>query len=229
VIGDFFARRSLIDDNEWHHLALVIDDLRGVADWYVDGLLDSTALFVAGTFSYRGTSNLSVAASAGAAPLTQHFDLDDLRWVSSALSFADIAGSMWGEYSAASPLENGCTINGVMAQLSASARPRTSSTIDLELQQAEPLALAVIAIGLTAHQGGLFPLPLPGILEPSCTIGLFPELTLVAPTGAQGTAALPIAIPNEPLLWNVHAYAQALILGTRGVSSNVLDLNLKRD
>ncbi|MBK9385915.1 MAG: PKD domain-containing protein [Planctomycetes bacterium] len=228
LVGDFYAQTSLAADHAWHHVVLVVDDAAGRASWYIDGELDATVGFLATTFAYAGSANLSLGANAGATPLTAHYDLDDFRLISRAATLEDVAACSWGERASATTIDPACTVGGATAILSTSARPRTASTTSLLLSGAAPLAPAAFMIGLDPSLGGLLPMPLPGVLDPACTLGVLPAVSLPVATDQLGGAAQLVAIPDEPLAWGVHVYAQVLVIGAVGSSSNVLDLNLQK-
>src|SRR5690606_7168601 len=105
----------------WHHWALVVDDAAGTAQWYLNGVVDGSALtFTPNTFTFNA-GNLIIGGYGTTTTLfTRYFDMDDFRVYGSALTPTQILAAMQGENAAATTFGEACAGANGDPQISAS-------------------------------------------------------------------------------------------------------------
>ena len=214
----------------WQHWALVVDDVAGSAQWYLNGTPDGAAVtFPANTFSFDVDGHLWIGAYADSTNLiTRHYQLDDFRLYDRALTPTEVqAIATGGENPITTTFGDGCTGPTGVPTIGAGQGPpelgNTAFTIDcgnLEIGVPQVLNLAV----WTSEPG------LPVDLDPllpngsGCFAEIFPDLIGVSlPGNATGSYVLPI--PSDPTLAGFHIFAQVIAIGSEGAVSPALIVN----
>ena len=229
AIGDYTSATTVQGQfGVWQHIALVIDDAAGVAQWYIDGVADTNTLaFAPGTFAETQGTNFNVAwHQDNMLPYTQFYDMDDFRFYARALSAAEIMASMAQENPTTSTYDSACAGPGGNPLIGAVGVPRVPNPgFMLTLSSAEANVPATLAIGFQTHLGGVLPIPL-GVLGATCNLSLLPETFVSTATGA-GSVTFPAPIPGDASLRGAHIYAQYILLGSQGAVTSGLDINVQ--
>lgn len=205
----------------WQHVALRVDDTAGVAEWYNNGLPSGLQVaFTPGTFTYSSASAFYVGSTNGGSEFTDHYDMDDFRWYSTALAPNDIFASALAEVASSSPYDTTCGGN-----IGATGRPTLgNAAYTLDLTGAAASSPAAIAFGIEAHLGGLLPFPLGG----GCNLSVNPIIITATGTDPSGNASVLAPVPNDPSLAGGHIYTQfGVLTGGALVTSDALDSNIQ--
>ena len=223
--------------NQWTHLALRIDNTAGTADWYINGVLDGGAVFTPGAHSVQH-SPLWVGFDNGTQNYSLFYSMDDFRVYGRALSPAEIAAIAGSTEPAVTAIYgDGCPgAGGLVPTIAASGgAPAVGNPLfALELTDAEPGSLGVLALGASATQltAGGSPLPLPlgtfaAGFAPGCNleVGDLASTAFVFPTN--GAASLTLPIPNSAALSGLHFYGQWGLLGSVNAASQAIDISLQ--
>lgn len=217
----------------WQHVTLVVDDTAGQARWYDNGAPSATVVnFAAGTFSYSGTRFMAVSAQgdSGLSPFGQHYDMDDFRYYSRALTAVEIIAAMGGENPTTSTYDVGCAGNGgYIPDIGSNGAPQLGNFgFALLLSNAEPVRPGAVVLGFSTHGGGAYPIDLSFLLGPGCALGVSPDVSVTIGTDVLGMATLPLPILPAPAFAGGHVYAQFLVIGSvMGSATASLDMNIE--
>ncbi len=213
----------------WQHVALVVDDTAGQALWYSNGTPSATVVtFTPNTFSYASTLLFGVGSisSAGSSPFGAGYDMDDFRFYTRALLPVEVMIlSVTAENASSGVFSGSCPGTMGTPTIAGVGRPTLgNATYAVSLGNAENSRLAGLVMGFTPAAWGTFDLS--PFLGAGCTLGVPWGQALFHVTAGNGaTQALPI--PNNPALSGWHVYAQWLIAGTTGATSQALDINIQ--
>lgn len=101
-----------VQNHEWTHVAIVVDDAKGTASWCIDGQLQPRGLrFPIGRSNHSNT-DFHVGKHTSASTSTAHFEMDDFRMYGRPLDQAEILGAMASENAAASTFGTDCGRGG---------------------------------------------------------------------------------------------------------------------
>ena len=214
----------------WQHVALVIDDVAGQARWWSDGAPSATVVnFTPGTFAYTGTTGFAVGANGtgGSSTFSTHYDMDDFRMYSRALTPGEIIGCLLQEKAAATTFGNGCAGPGGVPVIGSSGGAPFigNGAFQVDVSNTEVGSPCAVLVGVFARQGGL-PLDISFLLGAGCVAETLPDLGAFV-VGVGPTGSLPLGIPPSTALAGAHLYAQALVFGSQGAASPALDINLQ--
>lgn len=214
----------------WNHWAVVVDDAAGTAQWYLNGVPDGLQVtFPPNTFSYHG-ANL-IVGSYGATSInlfSRYFELDDFRIYGRALTTTELGQAMASENPTTSTFGAGCAGGAGVPQIGASGGAPTATgnpRFAIEVSRMEAGRPAVLNFGF-AVRAPFLPYDLsfiPGFS--GCAAEVVPDLANVALPNAIGAVSVPLSIPADPGLVNVHVYVQGVVLGsTQGAVTPALDI-----
>ncbi|MBK9386398.1 MAG: PKD domain-containing protein [Planctomycetes bacterium] len=219
----------------WHHYAVVVDDATGFNTIYQDGVPHAGRNYAAGTYTYTGTTGFAVgaiSAAAGGSRASLHYDMDDFRMYSRALTQAEIQTALVHENPTGALMENGCTdSNSFTPRLTAVGAPQIGNlTFGLQASGLEPGRPTAVYVGLSASLGGFLPFDLSGtgIFAPGCNLLVSPDIILNFGSGG-GSVFLPAPVPLDPTLQGGHTYNQLVSLGSGPLSavSNAIDTQMQ--
>ncbi len=214
----------------WSHWCVVVDDVAGTGQWYVNGVADGAPLsFTPGTFTFSG-GNLIIGAygTTSTSLYTRDFDIDDFRVYGRALTPAEVAASGLGENAAATTFGTGCPGPGGVPTIGTSGGlPQNGNgTFQVDVANLESGAPAVIVVGIQADAGGLLPYDISFLIGAGCVAETVPLVTVGLISS--GTASVPLPVPvGPPPFAGDHLYAQVVVLGSMGAASPALDINLQ--
>ncbi len=215
----------------WHHIALVVDDARGVMRFYVDGTLDGERSFPPGTHSYTLADGFSIGrwAPPGRQPsFSNLFTVDNLLIHAHPLDAAEIVAVMQRESATGNPFGQGCPGPTGVPTLRTTQPPVNGGTLALHADSIEPGAATLLVLGLQADAAGTFPLNLGPLLGAPCTLECSPDVALVRQlAGGQTSFTLSAPLPLLPLPGSAHLYAQLLTVGTTVSMSRGLDVSVR--
>lgn len=214
----------------WQHVALVVDDAAGQALWYDNGVPSTNVVaFTPNTFSYASTSGRTFAVAAqgnsGLSPLGLHYDMDDFRYYTHALTAVDILVAMQAENASAGAFGSSCAGPGGAPVIGTTGLPQLSNFLfSIDLANAESGRLCALMLGLRPAAFGSFDLS--GFLGAGCALQVDPyAYYFQIVTNGAGSQPLPI-IPL-PGVAGLHLYGQWLVLGTTGAATTALDVNIQ--
>jgi PKD repeat protein len=219
----------------WQHVALSIDDLTGTADWYIDGLLDSTTPFTPGTHVMSNTAFKVGYHTSLTSGMGRYYDVDDFRMYGRALSAAEIQIAILNETPSTSMFGAGCAGPSGAAPTvgSSGGAPQVgNSNYTINVSGMEPGRPAVLALGGLAVAGGALPADVSFLLGAGCQLEIAQDVAAIL-GNATGTASLPLAIPNNSLLSGSHLYGQVIVVGSgfslpfAGALSPAIDINIQ--
>ncbi|MBK9385681.1 MAG: PKD domain-containing protein [Planctomycetes bacterium] len=219
----------------WHHYAVVIDDAVGFNTIYQDGVPHAGRNYAPGTYTYNGTTGFAVGAfsvASGGGPASEHYDLDDFRMYSRALTQAEIQTALLHENPTGALMDPGCTdSNSFTPSLTAVGAPQIGNlAFGLLASGLEPGRPTAVYIGLSASLGGFLPFDLSGtgVFGPGCRLLVSPDIILNFGSGG-GSVFLPAPVPLDPTLEGGHIYNQLLSLGSGPLSavSNAIDTQMQ--
>lgn len=194
--------------NNWVHVALVFDDAKRVARWYIDGkLVETVPIFGPIKIASRKQGFRIGAHDTLISPNVWH--LDEFRLAEGALSEEEIA--VWR-------YESGSRGDGCRATLRAAtgARPIIGGPAYTLEARGQPSALAIVAFGLSSKKLGTIDLPLDlgdfiGDALDNCSWYTSSEILFTSAADATGLLKLPIPMPTDPGLSGFPLWAQALL------------------
>ncbi|MBL8897990.1 MAG: PKD domain-containing protein [Planctomycetes bacterium] len=219
----------------WHHYAIVIDDALGFYTIYQDGVPHAGRNYAPGSYTYSGTARFAVgafSATLGSGPASTHYDMDDFRMYSRALTQAQIQNAMLHENPTGALMDPGCTdSNSYTPSLTAVGAPQIGNlAFGLQASGLEPARPTAMFLGLSASLGGFLPFDLSGtgIFGPGCRLLVSPDIILNFGSGG-GSVFLPAPVPLDPTLQGGHIYSQILSLGSGPLSamSNAIDAQMQ--
>ncbi|MBL8901384.1 MAG: PKD domain-containing protein [Planctomycetes bacterium] len=224
-----------LQQGAWHHYAVVIDDAAGFNTIYEDGVPHAGRSYAAGTYTYTGTTGFAVgaiSAASGGSRASLHYDMDDFRMYSRALTQTEIQNALVHENPTGALMEDGCTdSNSFTPRLTAVGAPQIGNlNFGLLASGLEPGRPTAVYVGLSASLGGFLPFDLSGtgIFGPGCRLLVSPDIILNFGSGG-GSVFLPAPIPIDPTLQGGHTYNQLLSLGSGPLSavSNAIDTQMQ--
>jgi hypothetical protein len=116
----------------------------------------------------------------------------------------------------------GCPGRTDIPLLATSELPWLGRTVELRVAvPAGGIACFVAGLSNTLNAGQPLPQPLAGLGLEGCQLLVSTEVAVVTFAGANGTAAVALAVPNSPALLNAQLFAQAAVPGT-GTSSGLV-------
>ncbi|MDA0372421.1 MAG: PKD domain-containing protein [Planctomycetota bacterium] len=219
----------------WQHVALSIDDVTGTADWYIDGVLDSSTAFTPGTHVMTNSDFTIGYHTAATSGMGLHYDVDDFRLYGNALTAGDIQLAMMQESPTFSSFGAGCAgpSGGAPSVTSSGGAPRVgNASFTLDVTGMEPGRPAVLALGGLVVAGGALPADVSFLLGTGCQIEIAQDVAGILGNGS-GSASLPLGIPNNVLLAGAHLYGQVLVVGSgfslpfAGALSPAIDINVQ--
>jgi len=237
-IGDVQASYDVqANAGVWEHVALVVDDTAGTADWYFNGVFDTSTAFPAGTHTATNTDYHVGYHTSTASIYTSGYDLDDYRHYNNALTATEIAAIASGtEHAASTNYGSGCAGSAGTPSISGNEAPDVSGpigtpTYSVNLSGAQPNAGAFLAFGFLAGSNPLLPFDLGAVLGApyaGCEIHTDASSALFLLTDASGSASVPLPIPGNGQFTQLHIYCQYMVLdSTVGSVSDALDVNIK--
>lgn len=206
----------------WKHYAIVIDDVLGTAQWYIDGVPDANSdTFRPGNAVVSGTA-FTVGSDGSSDAITNYYDMDDFRWYSGAFSAAQIQAAMGHENPTTSRFYAGCGPNGPLSISSPDAPQAGNPFFSIDVANAEPGSIAGVMIMGIAHN--TLPLPYPPLRLPlalptfgaGCALNVSLEQNIPYPISAGGSGSMNVPLPAAPAFRGSHAYVQVITLGPTG-------------
>ena len=235
-----FQMRDAAEIGMWRNIAIVVDNVAGTMTSYVDGALDTTTNFPAGSVNWSkpNPEGFRVGRHQTTNDYCESFDIDDFRYYAQALAAADLPVAADGEVARSGVYGSGCGAAGIPTIRGDSAPQTGNLAFNVVVDNFQANALVTLQIGITTSSDILDPVqpsPLPidiGSLLPAVFPGCQLEVGLsageslgVLPTG---TGALNVPIPAVPALAGVHFYFQGIGLGTGGGQlTPALDVNVQ--
>jgi hypothetical protein len=215
----------------WTHVALVVDDDAGTAEWRINGLVNASQSFTPGIFRMRSTRTLSFGgdASSSAVPYLRSYDLDDLRLYARVVPIAPRGPLVsWTPQRAVNTrYDFGCSSSGPIPAIDGNGAPALGNAgYAITLAGLPAGSAATLVVGFTTHVFGIFPLDLSSLLGAGCALAPFPDFSfpVAAPSGSASFAS---PIPADPLLVGAHSYCQWLATGPSLALSPGLDIHLR--
>ena len=196
--------------NKWVHVALVVDDKKRIAIWYVDGVEKARErIFDKPVIKARKGFRIG---SYDRPERSTPWHLDEFRLVAGVATPLDIKA--WSLRS----VSYGSACKG--AQLGpVNASPPKLGTNKFALRvRAAPKALSLIGLGFSGTKLGAIPLPLAldkvfGDSWKGCSLQSSFDILIPNVLGQDGIGYKPIALPNDATLAGFTLYAQAIVLG----------------
>ncbi|MGK0350840.1 MAG: PKD repeat protein [Planctomycetota bacterium] len=234
-IGDVQAAYDVqLNPGVWEHMCLVVDDVLGTADWYANGVLDTSTVFAPGTHTAVNTDYHVGYHTSTASIYTDHYDMDDYRHYNRALSALEVTAMAAGrENAAGTTYGSGCAGSAGTPEISATGIPDGQAGnpgFAVNLASGQPNALAFLVFGLNASNVAL-PFDVGLLLGPTfagCLAETNLEVGVAVITDGAGSASSTFAIPGGGLFNGQHVYAQWLVFDTTvGAISNALDINIE--
>lgn len=213
----------------WQHVALVVDDAAGRALWYDNGSPSTNVIsFTPNSFNYSGTRFMAVAAQgdSGLSTFGLHYDMDDFRYYTRALSQADIMNVMLAEEPSAGTFGTACAGPSGLPVIAGQGLPALGNgSFAVDLTNAEASRPCALVIGATPAAFGV--VDLSAFLGTGCSLQTDPLVVIASATSGSGAASQPLPIPAGNNLIGLHLYTQWVILGTQGAVTQVLDVNVQ--
>ncbi|MBL8900315.1 MAG: PKD domain-containing protein [Planctomycetes bacterium] len=215
----------------WTHVALVVDDNVGTAEWRLNGVVNASQTFTPGTFRMRSVRTLELGggSSSSAVPYLRSYDLDDLRLYARVVPVAPRGPifSWMPQRAVNTRYDVGCSSLGAIPAIDGNSAPALgNASYAITLAGLPAGSTATLVVGFTTHVFGIFPLDLSSLLGPGCALSPFPDFSfpVAAPSGSASFAS---PIPADPLLVGAHSYCQWLALGPSLALSPGLDIHLR--
>jgi len=213
----------------WQHVTLVVDDVAGQALWFDNGTPSANVVsFTPNTFSYSNTTRfMAVAAQgdSGLSPFGLHYDMDDFRYYSRALTQPEILVAMAAENPSAGTFGTACAGPGGAPVISANGLPQIGNAgFAVDLTLAENNRLCALVLGLAPAAFGT--LDLSGFLGAGCALQV-DGFSLIFQVTSASAASQPLPIPPSTGFLGLHIYGQWLIAGTSGAVTSALDINIQ--
>ncbi len=214
----------------WQHMCLVIDNTNGKASWYIDGNLSNTLSFTANSFNESDSGFTVGAVGSGTSPLTTHYDYDDFRFYSTALTATQVAAAAaYGENASTGAYGTACSSTTSTPSIAGNSQPlQGNSGFGVNVTGAAANAPGLMLVSFWASAG----LPIDVSKQAGvtgCMLELLPALILPTTTTSTGTAFLPLPVPIDPVnLPGFHAYCQFGYKGAAGTGvTKGLDINIQ--
>jgi len=187
--------------------------------------------FTPGTFSYKGTNNLTIGGNRSVSA-TKNFDLDDFRFYGTALTPAQVKAEMMQENPTTSPFDLGSSGPSTVPTIMGSTAPAPGTAtfaVDMENLEASNPGVLMVGLGATKAFGAI---PLPFNIDfllagTGNNLHVDPFFFLPFASSATGTASIGLPIPAVAVE-GVHLYAQGLLVGTTGAMTPGLDINIEK-
>jgi PKD repeat protein len=214
----------------WQCLTLVVDDAAGTAQWFDNGVPGNLVSFTPNTFAYTSAAILQVGAisTTAGSSITTHYDMDDFRFYTRALSAPEILGLLAAEQAAATNFGAGCAgASGVPTIVGSGGQPKIGNgAFQVDIGNVEVGQITALLVGTLAVEGGARPLDISFLFGPGCLAETLPDLGAFV-AGVGPTSSFPLPIGNIPALVGGHVYAQALVFANDGAVSPALDINIQ--
>lgn len=230
-IGDIQASYNVqANPGVWEHIAISIDDQNGVANWYVNGVLDTTTAFTAGTHAFTNTNVAVGFHTSTTSTYTTGYDMDDFRIYSRALTQPEITVlSVAAEHASAGAAGTFCTnaVSGDPLIAGTGGLPTEGNAgFGIEGSNLENGQIAGFVLDLFPAAAPVFNLD-PFLGGPGCELQMG-NLGVIIAVPTTGTIAMSVPIPAAGFEgW--HIYAQCAQLGSAGGSiTKVLDINIQK-
>jgi len=218
----------------WHHYAVVVDDQAGTASWYLDGFADGPLIrFAAGTAQVQGGRFLIGGYGASESRFTRYFELDDFRFHGSALSMAQIQGSLTSENPTTALFGAGCAGPTGIPQLeSIGGAPSAlgNPSFALRVTGMQPGMPAYVNLGIKQTSARILPFNVGAVLDPyiGCSIDCLNDLIALGVPNQGGAGLVSVPLATAPALAQFHIYAQVMVLSLqRGSVSRAMIINVK--
>ncbi|HEB51805.1 MAG TPA: LamG domain-containing protein, partial [bacterium] len=236
-IGDVTSNAINVQANPgvWEHVCLVVDDSAGTAEWYLNGVPDGPTLFTPGTHTGTNSEYHVGYHTSTVSIYTDHYDMDDYRHYTRALSPAEVLALFNGtENPAATNYGTACAGGSGTPTLTANGAPdgtAGNAGFAISLGGAQPLAISAIAFGYSAGTFPLLPLDLGTVLGPNfagCMLETDALAVFAHLTDVTGAATQPIPITGGGGLNGTHLYGQWVTFDTTvGSLTAAIDINVE--
>jgi hypothetical protein len=210
ALGDFSALVDVRTSAQWTHVALVIDDQRGFARWYIDGVQTNVMGFLPGAHLAMNTGFHIAWHTDPMTAYSAFFALDDFVMDLRAYSAAEIAVLMMGEQASHSTFDAGCPGSVGVPVIGGSTSPILGSTFVVTLSQMPANSLCALFFGLFTDTSPI-PLDLGFLGATGCLLSVSPDLSFLSFSGPSGSTSFAFSIPNAPLLLHSHFYFQGFV------------------